>query len=201
MPNWVNNTIQCKKEILLKYVNDQGYLDFNKIIPMPESLALDECEPLQSQSVACYITKKFTIKLDDLNPYQKRYCKELIESVQNGTCKEDLDEMYRLGKRYIDNMRMYGAATWYHWCIDNWGTKWNACDTDPITEDSTSFDTAWSAPEPIFEKICELNPQEKITFISDYFDGDDLEVVYRNNNGMLEVVSEEHTGAFEEDED
>lgn len=201
MPNWVNNTIQCKKEILLKYVNEKGCLDFNKIIPMPESLILDECQPLQTQSVVCYRTKKFTIKLDDLNHYQERCCKELIEAVQNGTCKEDLDKMYLLGKRYIDNMRMYGAYTWYQWCIDNWGTKWNACHSDPIAKDSVDFDTAWSAPEPIFEKICELNPQEEITFISDYFDGDDLEVIYRNNNGMLEVVSERNTGIFDEDED
>ena len=53
---------------------------------------------------------------------------------------------------------------WYHWNITNWGTKWD------ITADSVDmehldsecieieFDTAWSPPEGIVEKLREKYP-------------------------------------------
>jgi hypothetical protein len=55
---------------------------------------------------------------------------------------------------------------WYQWCCDNWGTKWNACDS-VISRDEPDclccdFATAWCPPEPIFIKIGELFPTLKI---------------------------------------
>jgi hypothetical protein len=54
---------------------------------------------------------------------------------------------------------------WYAWAHDNWGTKWNACDAqfspnDP--EHVLCFETAWSAPEPIFEALAERFPDHEI---------------------------------------
>jgi len=44
---------------------------------------------------------------------------------------------------------------WYHWCIQNWGTKWDACDKSIDWEDdeilALTFNTAWSPPEGIVE--------------------------------------------------
>ena len=46
---------------------------------------------------------------------------------------------------------------WYHWCISNWGTKWDACDKSIDYEDSEilalTFNTAWSPPEGIVERL------------------------------------------------
>ena len=51
---------------------------------------------------------------------------------------------------------------WYHWCIDNWGTKWDACDKSIEMSDYDSleitFNTAWSPPEGIVEKLREKYP-------------------------------------------
>ena len=51
---------------------------------------------------------------------------------------------------------------WYSWCISNWGTKWDACDVDIEFEDSQilelRFDTAWSPPEGIVERLREKYP-------------------------------------------
>lgn len=46
----------------------------------------------------------------------------------------------------------YGSCDWYDWCIENWGTKWNATAIDDWyvskkkTSAQISFDTAWSQP-------------------------------------------------------
>jgi hypothetical protein len=55
------------------------------------------------------------------------------------------------------NIEKYGAPTWYEWSIEHWGTKWNACDAE-VTDNGegslhVNFDTAWSFPFPIFEKL------------------------------------------------
>ena len=49
---------------------------------------------------------------------------------------------------------------WYSWCNEKWGTKWDACHVQ-ITRDDEDyleicFDTAWSPPTPVVEKIREL---------------------------------------------
>ena len=56
---------------------------------------------------------------------------------------------------------------WYHWCIDNWGTKWEP-DIHEVDGDQDSemleitFNTAWSPPEGVVEKMREKYP--KLTF-------------------------------------
>ena len=52
---------------------------------------------------------------------------------------------------------------WYMWCVNNWGTKWDACDKSVEYEDSEilalTFNTAWSPPEGIVEKLREKYPE------------------------------------------
>ena len=49
---------------------------------------------------------------------------------------------------------------WYHWNIQNWGTKWDACNVDIEYADESqieiTFDTAWSPPEPICARLREM---------------------------------------------
>ena len=54
---------------------------------------------------------------------------------------------------------------WYNWCIKNWGTKWNALNIK-IKDNRISFDTAWSAPLPIIEKLAKAFPKIMITHLS-----------------------------------
>jgi hypothetical protein len=47
--------------------------------------------------------------------------------------------------------------TWYEWSVEHWGTKWNSCYAQ-VTENGdgsvhVQFDTAWTFPFPIFEKV------------------------------------------------
>ena len=51
---------------------------------------------------------------------------------------------------------------WYHWCVDNWGTKWEPDINEVGYEDSEIlelvFNTAWSPPQGVVEKMREKYP-------------------------------------------
>lgn len=55
-----------------------------------------------------------------------------------------------------------GFADWYEWCLHNWGTKWGAYDFEERERGDGryvfKFETAWSFPTPIFEKLRERWP-------------------------------------------
>ena len=67
-----------------------------------------------------------------------------------------------------DLIAKYGSDNWYDWCIQNWGTKWNASGTQDIRLNfkgnrlTIVFNTAWSTPAPVIEKLSEKFPDVKI---------------------------------------
>ncbi len=75
----------------------------------------------------------------------------------------------------------------YQWCIDNWGTKWNAYDQEVDYCNGyirAEFYTAWSPPRAVFAKLCELYPDVEIN-ISYEEAGMAYEGQYDNQNGEL----------------
>ena len=62
---------------------------------------------------------------------------------------------------------------WYHWNIQNWGTKWDitADSVEIELEDSemleVSFDTAWAPPEPICKRLREMFPDSSFSWFYD----------------------------------
>jgi len=65
---------------------------------------------------------------------------------------------------------------WYHWHIDNWGTKWNSCDCEVEDEGDVLryiFNTAWGPPEGVILKLRELYPDVSI---SAFYDEPGMEV-------------------------
>ena len=60
---------------------------------------------------------------------------------------------------------------WYEWNCDNWGTKWNSCETWYDFYNSLgyeileiNFNTAWAPPKPVIEKLIRDNPHLKFKF-------------------------------------
>jgi hypothetical protein len=74
--------------------------------------------------------------------------------------RPEILEAGRLAARAIAET---GYPDWYHWSIANWGTKWDAYEYAEKSSGSGffvfKFDTAWSFPEPIFEKLSALYPE------------------------------------------
>ena len=56
-----------------------------------------------------------------------------------------------------------GIPNWLEWQSENWGTKWNACLTEPAQREVFGkfvtliyrFDTAWDTPRPVIAKLWE----------------------------------------------
>ena len=61
-------------------------------------------------------------------------------------------------------MENYAFYETYHneWCIQNWGTKWNAYGYEPDTDygsaDALTFQTAWAGPHPILQRLSKMFP-------------------------------------------
>ena len=59
------------------------------------------------------------------------------------------------------NLEKFGHKTWYDFCVNEWGTKWDV-GGDGITCEiengriSTSFDSAWGPPIAAYEKLTDL---------------------------------------------
>lgn len=85
-------------------------------------------------------------------------------------CPPELHEETPAGEDYVArdqarqdaNIKNFGYSSWYDWCVDNWGTKWevdseegNAEETDPNTA-TLYFDTAWSPPVAFYEAMCDM---------------------------------------------
>jgi len=85
-------------------------------------------------------------------------------------CPTELHEITPVGEDYMvrddartaANIEKHGYASWYEWCVEHWGTKWDvdgdsgcAEETDPNTV-SISFDSAWSPPIAFYNAMCDL---------------------------------------------
>lgn len=176
MPNWVENKLSYNgneaeiKEMLEKIRYDNatiGTIDFNKIIPMPKSLDI-ECGSRTDKGIE--MVKNYLENLPaELKGKEGTY-EEVLEDLHNHSADISDDEekkIWDIGVTAVDNLYKYNAPTWYEWCNDNWNTKWNACGYDENTDYSDSdfiwFQTAWSAPIPVIQKLSEMYPNIELS--------------------------------------
>lgn len=172
MPNHVINnvTLSGDKEQIVSMLeaikSDEfgiGSIDFNKIIPMPESLNMEWGSATErglkayQDFVAVYTFDGANKEKDLLNiPEEKE---KIFLDMRTDISPQE----WSLGRQAFRNMLQYGAAAWYDWCIENWGTKWNAYGLDEwqdVLDDNhtLTFQTAWNAPHPILTKLAEMYP-------------------------------------------
>lgn len=142
MPNWTSNRIEAPAEVLKKYIskdedgNDR--FDFNLVIPRPEIYNDPDLVAggHEEKAISCYL---------------------------HGNTHDDL---YEIGKKYVEAHDKYGYYDWYDWSCANWGTKWNACDcVINLDEGWVEFEIAWCMPEPIIRKIMQDNHNCEIRII------------------------------------
>ena len=236
MPNHIYNTIKFKKEDkekFEKFIEEEDF-DFNKLIPMPkefEKMGGDRGEKKEILKEWEEFTKEVKITSLNVDEYIEKFRNEVrknpeeypesAKSVNLETTEREWEgifvpdfqyQMYRIAGKV-----KYGFSSWYYWCIENWGTKWNAYETD-FDEEYLYFQTAWDTPLPIFEKIAELNPdtwfQVKyydeatgrncgiVEYKPNFFPSeneDNMAVIkYDDVTGKLEIVE---TGFFENSQD
>jgi hypothetical protein len=184
MPNHVTNiieiqnlTINEKVNVFSKITNNLGEIDFNLILPCPKEL-----------NITSGTSTDFGVAL--INKQVPRYSQERTFSewktnLEKKYNKDDIIQFKKTGAIAVRNIEKYGVATWYEFCPDTWGTKWNAYGQEIIEVDSHykkwmehsnykkrilkkklkkinsfsfKFQTAWASPMPIINKISEMFP-------------------------------------------
>lgn len=179
MPNWAYNELIFKSKedfdnAVEKYTKD-GELDFNTITPLPESLATmtGYMKDTHIKNITMYLVNSYPelVKSPNETSTILRFIKELcydtsiidVEMVMQiqryiNKYKDNeinyTDEDIANGKKALYNIIHYGYFDWYEWSIDNWETKWNACDctNNPKTL-SIYWQTAWSPTIKIAHEI------------------------------------------------
>ena len=189
MPNWVRNVIDVSggARDMDAFVNgmksEHSDFDFNKIIPMPESLNVTS-GGISDNAIMYYLSDRLQKSIDDVErnddikliKYTYTSLRDLMDDCRNmldrGSYKPD--DLYEQGRVYVDNYHKYGAIDWYDWCCANWGTKWNACDVSVtrsgMFQCTVVFDTAWSMPEFIIKTLIAMYPN--LSFDGKYADED-----------------------------
>ena len=236
MPNHIFNTIKFKKEDREKFEKfmEEDSFDFNKLIQKPkefEEMGGDRGEKEEIVAEWKKFTKEVQITPANVDEYIEKFRNEVRnnpkkypESAKSvnlepeerewgGTFVPDFQyQMYRTAGKV-----KYGFNSWYDWSLENWGSKWNAYETD-FSEEYLDFQTAWDTPLPIFSRMANLNPdtwfQVKycdeamggncgiVEYKPNFFpseDEDNMAVIkYDDVTGKLEIVE---TGFFENSED
>ena len=86
----------------------------------------------------------------------------------------------------------FKVPAWHDWSCENWGTKWNACDSQYSTKDPEHaiwFDTAWSPAVPVFEALANRFPAHEILIHSDE-DMNHLHVTFTLKDGEVTGVAD-----------
>lgn len=156
MPNHIINIVRIsgKKETIAKfvkenvnaYVRENGEIanfSFQTIIPRPHSLDIESGTREENA-------------MEFIKAGQKKQA-EMIDRYNLDTAEKQ-EEFEELGRKALNNIKVYGFKDWYDWSIENWGTKWDAYEVSVDyweNEVSLNFQTAWSTPLPIFLAISE----------------------------------------------
>jgi hypothetical protein len=125
--------------------------DFNKLIPMPTELR----DGTDDHGTA------YTIYYGDAQPMLELLWVKEANITTLEQLKDDLESKYpdlrATADRWKANMEKYGVGGWFDWSCEYWGAKWNASDAEiwnnPEGSLHVQFDTAWSLPFPVMEKL------------------------------------------------
>ena len=150
MPNWAYNTMTVESdgsetgdEQLRCFVNvaitEDDQLTFSGHLPMPEELDIGSAPHGGIKDDASLMDAMRQIADPETEDFKKA---SLLKQIK----------MYH-------NKRTLGYSSWYGWCSNVWGTKWDAADSNVTTKQGgieIVFNTAWDLPRGWLQHIIEL---------------------------------------------
>ncbi len=157
MPNWVTTIIAAKPETIAaikERFSSKGkygdFLDFEKVIPTPPDVVQGDI-PSWNPTVKVPETD---VQRAAVSTISKLYGLAESALTDGGDPQAHLQAVLKVASQHKLDLDAIGCPvrTWYDWCPENWGTKWNSSECS-FSGDTISFQTAWSCPEPILEEI------------------------------------------------
>ena len=186
MPNYVKNKLVISQkdafdrivaECIRPDENGQPNMDFESVVPMPRELLEVPCgSPTTDGIILVYSTaskerKASIIEAIKDNMWLQDAIKPCLAKDYKGLRKMDDEQIANArayGEKALSNLEKYGAFCWYDWCVKNWGTKWNACETEVDEgEKSITFWTAWSLAKPFIVALSKKYHCRIKTFFAD----------------------------------
>lgn len=186
MPNWVTNYLTIKREDAKYVLNDKGNVDFNMLVPRPEELNDTIAGASVEDCIALVFLKTHTKKAYLETPYYNKGYLGMKSSMTKKEMEQKLRERIgdnpmmfdsewsnekrpkhtpeEVGEYYLSLKEKYGYFNWYDWSYDNWGVKWNACESDVINEDDDDellylqFSTPWGYPDEWLKQLAKKCP-------------------------------------------
>ncbi|HEH9634905.1 TPA: hypothetical protein SIC20_000478 [Pasteurella multocida] len=200
MPNWCENKLQIfcdciqAKQIIPKLFrkteSDKWCLDFELLVPMPESIciessslgdrAMEFLKISPNRRLTRPLLKKYIYgsEIDRIYAKAKHHRWDVGHFI-NWLIKRPEQQSIlwlnlALGHQYLSNLAQHGYKDWYDWSNEQWGCKWNVCsDSCQVSfNDNGSinclFDTPWGPPDGWFQALCTAFPD--IEFILSFFE-------------------------------
>jgi hypothetical protein len=151
MPNWVITRIyitgpedkikEFEDKVIDMSEDAEKAFSFQKISPTPAELVNTTSPSPQP--------KKMKVKTQS---------GEELEIEEISDCNNATPEMCE------ELILKYGRSNWYDWQCFNWGTKWDASESVYSQEDKMlEFQTAWSCPSEVIQKMADKFPDLKFT--------------------------------------
>jgi hypothetical protein len=185
MPNHVTQrltitfpTPDAAKAFIREHVNEGNCLDFQSLIPKPEEYEGSSGLSGYGESVALLAAimggegnSNALARALALNEFEiAELPAELIQSYALKRAFED-PTLLKVGLQHRYLLLKYGSGDWYDWCVDNWGTKWDAYSSDQNLSDdgltlTLQFDTAWGAPHPILHHLTAVYPALTFDYVA-----------------------------------
>lgn len=205
MPNWVTNRLTIEQSSIKLFketcVNENGEFSFSTILPIPGCMNIESSGVLyinKNDDVYKFIDMILKIYPDiwevDGDPTSEEVCLNFIDKFNQkvkdgGHNYADPNNRLKsaLAKTYC--LKHTGYESWYDWCIDNWGTKWDACDIydDMLDTDGfLEFYTAWSMPENVYGMMAELGIQFRGSWADEDI-GNNCGMFYTTDGGELVI--------------
>ena len=124
MSNSKDFKLTLKTEDAKKYVLQDGKVDFDILIPMPEDLKIEDRNS-KGIDIRYYLTNRDRLNIEALPTGEKAlistYWTPICDETYYEPVEAELNKRYDRGKQYVENWRKYGHVTWLTWMPANWG--------------------------------------------------------------------------------
>lgn len=165
MPDWNHNVLllKTKPEIFDKIIkevhSDTSDFDFNKILPQPKGLFLENTPAIPVEGLA-YLQKNDQDKYQEVIQAAIKFNKfekflewrpaslPAIVADNEKSARKPTDTESKMIESFIAT----GCFSWFDWNVQNWGTKWSAqeANINPKSQ-AIEFDTPWCAPTKLLQ--------------------------------------------------
>ena len=150
-------------ELLESIKGDETLFDFNRVIPMPESLNIEASSRTDSglrayRDFITMYTMDGTIEKDLLNiPKEK-------EGIFLKTRPDIKLDEWNLGRTAFQNEQKYGSKSWFEFHIQQWGSKWNSYNSEMAEDNTIEFCTAWTNVKPVVIALSQKFPDIEMKY-------------------------------------